>query len=214
MGDLCRKEINFDLSSENLRVIYKKSRSSAYHKIGKYLKEHGFIHRQRSCYVSKKGMTLTEAIGLSEEMYKTFPWLEYCVNRIDVSNVPKAYDLKIIHEKLHINNDKYQELTGKNNLIKLKEFRIKDYDSRDSLAVLYEKISRESRLQAVKDAYQREGIVMSELLRNEYNQLSVEDKKALLEWSGDSKFVEVLDNGDIVEINNEVDNDVEISFKR
>lgn len=45
---------------------------------------------------------------------------------------------------------------------------------------------------------------MSELLRPYGDLLTVSEQRKLLEWSGDDEFMEVLDNGVIVEKKEEV----------
>ena len=40
---------------------------------------------------------------------------------------------------------------------------------------------------------------MSEFLRSYKGLLTVSEQRYLLEWSGDDEFMEVLDNGEIVE---------------
>lgn len=99
MGNATKKFINFDLSSENLRTYYNKNRTTAYKEIGRFLESHGFIHRQWSGYISKEKISLKEVIELTKMIYKEFPWLEKCVNKLDVTNVGKNLDLIKLHEK-------------------------------------------------------------------------------------------------------------------
>lgn len=51
----------------------------------------------------------------------------------------------------------------------------------------------------LKDAYKSSDVVMSEFLRSYKGLLTVSEQRYLLEWSGDDEFMEVLDNGEIVE---------------
>lgn len=54
-------------------------------------------------------------------------------------------------------------------------------------------------LTRLKDAYKSSDVVMSEFLRSYKGLLTVSEQRYLLEWSGDDEFMEVLDNGEIVE---------------
>lgn len=47
------------------------------------------------------------------------------------------------------------------------------------------------KLKAIKDDYLQGDVVMSEMLRSAYNDLSIEDKEELLHWSGDDEYVAV-----------------------
>lgn len=105
MGNSTKKSINFDLDSENLRKYYSKNRTTAYTEIGRFLKSHGFIHRQYSGYFSKEKMSLKEVIELTKKLYKEFPWLEKCINKLDVTNVGKNHDLIKLYDKL-VKNEK------------------------------------------------------------------------------------------------------------
>ena len=51
----------------------------------------------------------------------------------------------------------------------------------------------------LKSQYLHSDVVMSEFLRSCKDLLTVSEQRALLEWSGDDEFMEVLDNGEIVE---------------
>lgn len=54
-------------------------------------------------------------------------------------------------------------------------------------------------LTRLKGAYKSSDVVMSEFLRSYKGLLTVSEQRYLLEWSGDDEFMEVLDNGEIVE---------------
>lgn len=50
----------------------------------------------------------------------------------------------------------------------------------------------------IKQEYMRNSIVMSELLRNYTDQLSVEEIRDLLWWSGDDEFMTVTEDKEII----------------
>lgn len=54
-------------------------------------------------------------------------------------------------------------------------------------------------LTRLKCTYKSSDVVMSEFLRSYKDLLTVSEQRYLLEWSGDDEFMEVLDNGEIVE---------------
>lgn len=54
-----------------------------------------------------------------------------------------------------------------------------------------------NRIDKIKEDYLQNDIVMSELIRNCYNDLSVKEKRELLNWSGDDEYVRVLSDGSI-----------------
>ena len=54
-------------------------------------------------------------------------------------------------------------------------------------------------LTRLKCTYKSSDVAMSEFLRSYKGLLTVSEQRYLLEWSGDDEFMEVLDNGEIVE---------------
>lgn len=63
---------------------------------------------------------------------------------------------------------------------------------------IYDKVACEFvDLKKVKETYYNSGLVMSEFLRS-YSGLTVEQKRELLQWSGEDIFMRVLDDGEIV----------------
>lgn len=63
---------------------------------------------------------------------------------------------------------------------------------------------RKGILFCLKSQYLHSDVVMSEFLRSYRDLLTVSEQRKLLEWSGDDEFMEVLDNGEIVEKKKEV----------
>lgn len=94
------RAINFDLSTEELRNLFGESgRKEAYKKIGAFLESQGFVHRQWSGYISKNKLDMLEVTRLSKNLFKNFPWLTKCANRIDVTNIGKRFDMIKLHNK-------------------------------------------------------------------------------------------------------------------
>lgn len=88
------KAINFDLDTHKLKIFYSSSRyQGAYDKIRRFLEKRGFVHRQWSGYQSINKMSDAEITFIITEMGKHFPWLAQCVNRIDITNIGRNYDL-------------------------------------------------------------------------------------------------------------------------
>lgn len=53
-------------------------------------------------------------------------------------------------------------------------------------------------VETLKEEYIESDIVMSEFLRTCDTYLTPEEKRRLLTWSGDDKYMKVMDNGEIV----------------
>ena len=88
------KAINFDLDTKLLEQEHpKKDATVAYKEIGKFLKKHGFEHRQGSGYISKKPMFDTDVKRLVLQMQKQHPWIEKCAQKIDVTSIGEIFDL-------------------------------------------------------------------------------------------------------------------------
>lgn len=91
----CRKMIAFDLVQAQLEQHYPRPDSSkdrryfkrAYKDIKRFMRTHGFIHRQYSAYVSKDKLGMTEIYVLIREMSRQMPWLAKCVGAIDVADI-------------------------------------------------------------------------------------------------------------------------------
>lgn len=102
------KAINFDLDTKALKEYYPKSRRNAYREIGNFLKDNGFSHRQWSGYVSNIEMDSLNISNLNKKLWKEFPWLEQCANKIDVTDIGRSFDLKLMHQR-QLNKDKEME---------------------------------------------------------------------------------------------------------
>lgn len=89
-----RKAINFDLDTRALKEFYPgKDYRAAYGEIKAFMESNGFEHRQWSGYVSIEPLTKNELNEAIKTMAHQFPWLSQCVNRFDVTNISKTYDM-------------------------------------------------------------------------------------------------------------------------
>ena len=93
-----RKQIAFDLCQESLKQSYPQSYTQAYYDIRRFMKDHGFEHRQSSVYVSLDRLTTLDVIRLMEQLAAEFPWLSRCVNEIDVADIGAQHSLKKVLE--------------------------------------------------------------------------------------------------------------------
>ena len=93
-----RKQIAFDLCQESLKQSYPQSYTQAYYDIRRFMKNHGFEHRQSSVYVSLDRLTTLDVVSLMEQLAAEFPWLSRCVNEIDVADIGAQHSLKKVLE--------------------------------------------------------------------------------------------------------------------
>lgn len=116
--DFCRKAVNFDLNTESLKKIFKSNNPFvymiAYRKIGRFLINNGFEHRQWSGYISKQSLTPIQVTAIVKGLNKTLPWLHQCVTKFDVTDIGEQHDLMYIFqksskEKLHAKSEKSKE---------------------------------------------------------------------------------------------------------
>ena len=90
-----RYAINFDLTIKQLEEHYSKEHpKKAYGQIARYMKKHGFSHRQWSGYISDKTLTKSELIDFTSELHKNFPWLIKCENSMDATVITSIFDIK------------------------------------------------------------------------------------------------------------------------
>lgn len=89
-----KKAINFDLDSAKLREEFGEGgRRKAYHRIGRFLKQEGFEHRQWSGYVSDNPRSNAEMYDIIDRLAQNNLWLDTCVRRFDVTNVGSESDM-------------------------------------------------------------------------------------------------------------------------
>ena len=93
-----KKQIAFDLCQESLKKYYPLSYTQAYYEIRRFMKNHGFEHRQSSVYVSLQKLTTLDVVDLMEQMATELPWLSRCVNEIDAANIGVQHSLKKVLE--------------------------------------------------------------------------------------------------------------------
>lgn len=98
MNEIIKKAINFDLDTKALKKYYCKSNYpleylKAYKEIKQFMKENGFSHRQWSGYVSDEALSKFQVLRLVHKMTNQFTWFANCVNRFDVTDIGKQYDL-------------------------------------------------------------------------------------------------------------------------
>ncbi|MCM1042641.1 MAG: hypothetical protein NC350_00290 [Corallococcus sp.] len=86
-----RRAINFDLDTKKMKSqkVYK----HGYSDIKKFLRKHGFAHRQYSGYLSDKEMRIEEVVDIIERLMQNCPWLPSCTNKIDLTDYQQAFDL-------------------------------------------------------------------------------------------------------------------------
>ena len=88
-----RKAINFDLDTKKLNQNGFKNTRPAYAEIRRIFKELGFEHRQYSGYVSVVPLTKLEVKDAAKSLSLELPWLFDCVQKFDVTDIGKEYDL-------------------------------------------------------------------------------------------------------------------------
>lgn len=111
--DLNYVVLNFDLDTKRLKEYYPKSRRSAYLEIQRFLESNGFEHRQWSGYVSSERRDVQEVCFLLKLFGKDHPWMEYCTNQFDVSEVKNKDKLSVLHLFSSEENDIDQKLSLK-----------------------------------------------------------------------------------------------------
>ena len=104
---MSRKMINFDLDTNALKQFYKAGDwHKAYYDIGSFLQKEGFEHRQGSGYITKDNISYAEVQVIVADMSSKFSWLNKCVNKFDVTNIGRTFDITGV-----IKNDKNDTVT-------------------------------------------------------------------------------------------------------
>ncbi len=94
------KALYFDLRVKDLKKYFSESNpNGAYGKIRKYLEKREFSHEQYSGYHSKYKTTDLEIFDLIRDMSREFPWLPYCLNHFEVTNIGTNHDLMQLFEE-------------------------------------------------------------------------------------------------------------------
>ena len=88
------KAINFDLDTHKLQEHYPgASYRQAYDDLRRFFKQHHFMHRQGSGYISEDKLATADIYDLMDDLSHQFSWIGVCVNKIDVTNVGRQHDL-------------------------------------------------------------------------------------------------------------------------
>lgn len=88
------KALYFDIRIKDLEKHYSRtSPKGAYGKIKTFLTKRNFSHEQYSGYHSKYKTTDLEIFDLIREMSDCLPWLKYCINHFEVTNIGANHDL-------------------------------------------------------------------------------------------------------------------------
>lgn len=109
------KSIDYDLDTKGLQEYYPDYRT-AYKALGKFMKQHGFIHRQYSVYNSVNKLSELDIIDLVDDLKHTFPWAATCINEFDVTNISNQHSmltqLQTIEEEVNIDLDNIPDYTN------------------------------------------------------------------------------------------------------
>ncbi|MCR5727359.1 MAG: hypothetical protein K6G24_07825 [Lachnospiraceae bacterium] len=93
------KAIYFDMHIKSLERYYSSTDpKGAYKKIMAFMLKNGFSHEQYSGYHSLSKMTDMEVFDLVYAMNKEFPWLKFCMNRFEVTNIGANHDLMAVFD--------------------------------------------------------------------------------------------------------------------
>lgn len=88
------KALNFDLDTHQLQVYYPgRNYRQAYDDLRSFLGQHDFSHRQGSGYISDIKLGTADIYDLIEQLKQQCPWLPFCINKIDVTNVGRQHEL-------------------------------------------------------------------------------------------------------------------------
>lgn len=94
------KALYFDLRIKDLKENFSKTNpTGAYGKIRDYLLKQNFSHEQYSGYHSNYKTTDLEIFDLIREMSRELPWLPYCLNHFEVTNIGANHDLMQLFEE-------------------------------------------------------------------------------------------------------------------
>ena len=126
-GKAKKRQITFDLGENKLRMYYPKPAftlnpmyyKKAWKDIAKFMRQQDFEHRQYSVYVSSKPMTSVEINALVKNMVQAMPWLNQCLNAMDVTNIGKQHSLMTAVEEAsrNLGQNKTNEAEAKNDIM-------------------------------------------------------------------------------------------------
>lgn len=91
---MSKKQVAFDLDTENLKKYYpKESWNYAYEDIKKIMRAEGFQWQQGSVYVSKADKNIKEVANTVDKLCKEHPWINKCMRDCRVTSVGRQHDL-------------------------------------------------------------------------------------------------------------------------
>ena len=94
------KALYFDLCVKDLEKYYSAANpKGAYRKIQDYLLQRQFSHEQYLGYHSQYKTTDLEIFDLIREMSRELPWLPFCLNHFEVTNIGANHDLMQLFEE-------------------------------------------------------------------------------------------------------------------
>lgn len=94
------KAVYFDLCIKNLSEYFSETNpNGAYGKIRDFLLNRNFTHEQYSGYHSNYKTTDLEIFDLIREMSRELPWLPFCLNHFEVTNIGANHDLMQLFEE-------------------------------------------------------------------------------------------------------------------
>ena len=106
---MSKKMLNFDFDTKALQKYYPKSNwRKAYDDVYDFLTSNGYEHRQGSGYITKANTDYLDVQSTLYEMKREFPWLKNCVNKMDVTNIGRTFDMTSIFNT--VNDDIIEEI--------------------------------------------------------------------------------------------------------
>ena len=94
------KVLYFDLCVKDLEKYYSATNPrESYRKIHDYWLRRQFSHEQYSGYHSQYKTTDLEIFDLIREMSRELPWLPFCLNHFEVTNIGANHDLMQLFEE-------------------------------------------------------------------------------------------------------------------
>lgn len=132
----CKKAINFDLNTSQLKKIYNTNNPfvylKAYREIGDFLRQESFSHRQWSGYISNDKLSDVDILNITYKLNIALPWFHQCVKKFDVTDIGEQHDLMYIFQKTE--RTKLQEkVSEQQNLIENSAEKSKGTISRESI---------------------------------------------------------------------------------
>ncbi len=113
-SDKHRRSINFDISRQKLIEHYpnknKNNYLNGYRDLGRVFHKLGYMHRQYSTYDSIKELSIREVLRDVHTVSQKLPWLKYCIDRVDVTNIENIHSIKcVFDEDIEREQQSYQE---------------------------------------------------------------------------------------------------------